>query len=73
MSRHPTFKRFYLQRFRDSSGVSGTGIIAYGVILPSNRVVMEWATKYRSIAIYESLNEIQYLHAKSEETSIVFY
>lgn len=56
-------RQFYLNRTEDISGVSGTGIIGHGVILPSGRVVMEWTTKYKSIAIYDSINEIQVLHA----------
>lgn len=56
-------KQFYLNRTDDISGVSGTGIIGQGVILPSGRVVMEWTTKHKSIAIYDSIDKIQVLHA----------
>lgn len=52
--------------------MSGTGVIAYGVILPSGKVVMEWVTKYGSIAIYENIDEIQFLHAKEGNTKLVF-
>lgn len=65
-------KRFYLDRKEDTSGVSGTGIIAYGVIYPSGTVVMEWVTTYGSIAIYKSIDEIQVLHAKKGKTELVY-
>lgn len=63
---------FYLMRKEDTSGVSGTGIIAYGAIYPSGKVVMEWVTKYGSIAIYENIHEIQVLHAEKGKTDIVY-
>jgi len=65
-------KQFYLNRVEDVSGVSGTGIIAFGMILPSGRVVMEWQTTHKSIAIYDSIDEIQLLHAHKDKTYIVF-
>lgn len=65
-------KTFYLQRNVDVSGVSGTGIIAYGVILPSGKVVMEWVTTYGSIAIYETIHEVQVLHAHKGSTLIIY-
>jgi hypothetical protein len=65
-------KRFYLNRKKDISGVSGTGIIAYGAILPSKRVVMEWVTKHKSIAIYDSIEEIQLLHAHKGKTELIY-
>lgn len=66
-------KQFYLNRKIDLSGVSGTGIIAYGVILPSGRVVMEWVTEHKSIAIYDGINEIQILHAQPDKTELIFF
>lgn len=65
-------KQFYLNRKEDVSGVSGTGIIAQGVIFPSGKVVMEWATSYGSIAIYENINEIQVLHANKGKTELIY-
>jgi len=65
-------KQFYLDRKDDISGVSGTGIIGHGVILPSGRAVMEWTTKYRSIAIYDSIDEIQMLHAHKGKTELIY-
>jgi len=65
-------KQFYLHRIEDISGVSGTGIIAHGMILPSGRVVMEWVTTHKSIAIYDSIDEIQLLHAHKGKTNLVY-
>lgn len=65
-------KTFFLQRDIDISGVSGTGIIAHGVILPSGKVVMEWITTHGSIAIYENINEVQVLHAHKGTTHLIY-
>lgn len=56
-------KQFYIKRDVDPSAVSGVGIIAQGVILPSGKVVMEWLTTHKSIGIYNSITEIQMVHA----------
>lgn len=65
-------KQFYLNRVDDISGVSGTGVIAHGVILPSGKVVMEWVTTHKSIGIYDSIEEIQMLHAHKGKTFLVY-
>lgn len=64
-------KQFYILREEDPSGVSGTGIIAQGVIFPSGKVVMEWCTTHTSIGIYESIDKIQMVHAH-KGTCIVY-
>ncbi|MEK1828906.1 hypothetical protein AAAC51_07100 [Priestia megaterium] len=65
-------RQFYLHRLEDVSGVSGTGVIGRGVIMPSGHAVMEWTTKRKSIAIYESVNEMQILHAHNGKTELVY-
>ncbi len=46
---------FHLERLVDVSGVSGTGIVAHGVIFDSGQVAMEWLTETSSIAVYRSM------------------
>ncbi len=58
-------KQFYLQRNIDVNGVSGTGKVVEGVVLPSGRVVIEWQGKYPSICIYNSIQEFQSVHVDS--------
>ena len=65
-------QQFYLHRKTDVSGISGTGVIAHGVILPSGSVVMEWVTTHGSIAIYKSINEIQAVHGHNGQTEIIY-
>ncbi len=51
--------RFFLERTEDLTGVSGTGIIAVGVRLPTGRCVMEWTGKIeQSIVIWSSVEKM---------------
>lgn len=64
-------KHFYLKRIEDESGVSGTGIVARGVILPSGHCVLEWLTFTSSIAIYKSINDVVEIHSHGGKTEII--
>ncbi len=62
---------FHLNRIEDHTGISGTGIVARGVILPSGKCVMEWQTKHTSVAVYASLEEVRAIHGHDGKTKIV--
>lgn len=62
---------FHLQRDEDESGVSGTGIVARGVVLPSGRVVLEWLSFHTSIGIYNNLDALTEVHGHQGKTKIV--
>lgn len=65
-------RRFFLKRLEDPTGVSGTGVVAWGAILPSGKCVLEWTTQYRSIAIYDSPSEIVMIHGHEGRTVLVW-
>ncbi|HBI00627.1 MAG TPA: hypothetical protein DDY18_03280 [Flavobacterium sp.] len=62
---------FYLQRNVDESGVSGTGIVAVGVILPSGVCILEWQTFHSSIAHYKNIADVEAIHGHEGKTKIV--
>lgn len=64
-------KHFYLKRNEDESGVSGTGVVARGVVLPSGHCVMEWLTFTSSIAIYKNIGDVQEIHGHNGKTEII--
>jgi hypothetical protein len=64
-------RTFYLNRKEDHTGISGTGIVARGVILPSGKCVMEWQTKHTSVSVYASLDEVRAIHGHDGKTEIV--
>ena len=64
-------QHFYLNRIDDESGVSGTGIVARGVILPSGHCVLEWLTFTSSICIYKNFSDISEIHSHGGKTQVV--
>lgn len=65
-------RRFYLQRNIDSSGVSGTGQVAEGILFSTGKAVLGWTTKYKSVAVYDSIDELVAIHGHEGMTEVVF-
>ena len=55
-------KRFKLIRHIDDSGVSGTGEVAEGVCFKNGECALHWLTKFDSIAIYHSIQQLEEVH-----------
>lgn len=68
------FRRFALERVTDETGLSGVGIVAVGVALPSGRLVMQWRTTAEvgpgSLAIYDSLAQLVAIHGHAGATVV---
>lgn len=62
---------FHLERDIDVSGVSGVGIVAYGCVLPSGKVVMEWNSDYPTIEILDNVGKLYTIHGHEGKTRIV--
>ena len=67
-------RRFSLNRDRDHSGVSGTGVVAYGVMFGDGSVVMRWHTPDmpHSTNVYESITAVKRIHGHGGSTRIVW-
>jgi hypothetical protein len=71
-------RRFILQREIDETGISGTGIIAEGVVFDEKgrpgegKVVLHWCTSESSIVIYENLNGVTKVHCHNGNTKIIW-
>lgn len=63
-------RRFELVRDEDISGVSGTGVVAVGVQLPSGRCIIEWTVKYTSIALYNDIGTLDAIHGHGGATRV---
>ncbi len=63
-------RRFTLVRREDVSGVSGTGIVAEGIVFSTGKVVLAWVTQYRSVAVYDSLAELEAIHGHDGRTAV---
>lgn len=66
-----TIKPFYLQRNVDSSGISGTGVVAVGVVMPSGTCILEWCTFHSSIAHYKNIADVESIHGHKGNTQVI--
>lgn len=66
-----TIKEFHLVRIEDESGISGTGVVARGVVLPSGAVVLEWQTFHSSICVYKNIGDVEAIHGHGGKTKVV--
>jgi hypothetical protein len=67
-------RRFLLIRIEDvdPDQVSGTGIIAEGIVFGDGRVAMRWKTQYQSSAIYDGVDDLLAIHGHSGKTVLQF-
>lgn len=65
-------KRFVLRRHEDVTGVSGTGIVAIGVVFKDGKCSMQWNTPVRSICIYDSIDDLMKIHGHDGATVLVW-
>jgi hypothetical protein len=68
-------RTFALKRHLDRSGVSGTGIVAYGTQYPpTGLVTLAWlghTTGHESLGVYESLAAVEAIHGHHGYTEII--
>ncbi|WP_082224516.1 hypothetical protein [Halolamina rubra] len=67
-------RRFELVRDEDVSGTSGTGVVANGVLFPepNGRAVLGWDTDVNSVAVYDSIEELEEIHGHEGRTRVEF-
>lgn len=65
-------KEFYLLREEDETGVSGTGVVARGVILSSGHCVLEWLTFTSSINMYKNIHDVEEIHGHHGKTKLCY-
>lgn len=65
-------RRFYLIRDADATGVSGTGIVAEGVVFEDGTAALRWKTQRTSTAVYASVDDIVAIHGHNGKTKVVF-
>ena len=63
-------RRFRLYRTEDESGVSGVGYVAEGIQFSSGKSVINWTTTVSSVAMYDSLEELESIHGHDGKTEI---
>jgi len=65
-------RRFELHRVEDPSGISGTGVIAEGVLFTDGAATLRWMTKFRSTGFYASMADLEAIHGHGGMTKTVW-
>jgi hypothetical protein len=63
-------RRFQLVRDVDETGVSGTGVVAYGCSFPDGTCVLRWDTKVNSTVFYQSIDDLIAIHGHNGATRV---
>ena len=63
-------RRFALIRHVDYTGVSGIGVVAYGIAFSDGHVVLRWCSAHPATSVWESLDHLLAVHGHGEATSI---
>lgn len=73
-SQNPRFRKFALYRHEDASGVSGTGVVAYGVQFPppNGKCVVAWATDTTSVGVYDDIRDVEAVHSHEGGTEVIW-
>lgn len=69
---HDKLQEYELQRNEDFSGVSGTGVVAKGIVFPSGKVMQEWTTYMKSINVYPNIEAVTHIHGHEGRTIVKF-
>lgn len=65
-----TITVFRINRRVDISGVSGTGVVAFGTEYPNGKVTLSWNTKFKSVAVYDSMQDVIEIHCHGDSSVI---
>lgn len=63
-------RRFQLFRHEDESGVSGTGVVAWGCVFPNGQVSLTWNGTPTSTAWYDSIEDLIEIHGHDGKTEV---
>jgi hypothetical protein len=63
-------RRFVLRRTEDVSGVSGTGVVAEGVVFTSGFCTLTWLGPLTSMAFYHSPDVMLSIHGHGNKAVI---
>lgn len=63
-------RRFFLKRTKDASGISGVGIVAFGIQMPTQKVIIEWLSDSPSEGIFNNIDELLKIHGHDGDTTI---
>lgn len=63
---------FALYRTADPSGVSGTGVVAYGTQYADGHVNLRWSSTHPSSTDFDSIEDLEWAHGHSGKTTVIW-
>lgn len=67
-----TARLFELHRDEDETGVSGTGVVAEGVVFADGSVALRWKTETASTTIFDDVDQMLKVHGHDGKTRLVY-
>jgi hypothetical protein len=64
-------RTFHLNRVEDETGVSGTGIVAQGVVFDDGTCVLRWLTATPGTTVFADIEALKAVHGHGGKTQIV--
>lgn len=65
-------RRFVLVRHEDITGVSGVGVVAYGIEFPDGTVAVRWASSRPSTVVWDDVNDVRCIHGHNGRTVVAW-
>lgn len=65
-------RRFYLYRHEDETGISGTGVVADGVVWQNGRVTLVWLGEHPSEVSWQDMSHVVAIHGHNGKTEVVW-
>jgi hypothetical protein len=63
-------RRFELLRDIDVSGVSGTGLVAWGVQFPDGKVATRWNGEIAQTCVWDCIEDVEAIHGHNGATRV---
>lgn len=63
--------RFQLVRYVDVTGVSGTGVVAEGVMFSDGTVSLRWLSDTPTTVVYNSVADVEAIHGHNGNTKVL--
>lgn len=64
---------FHLQRNADDTGVSGTGVVAEGVIFSDGKVALRWIVgTHKTTVVHDDIDSVIAIHGHHGHTEVIF-
>jgi hypothetical protein len=67
-------RAFVLQRDEDETGISGTGIVAWGVEFPDGVVALRWSSQWPTSVVFHErgMEGVEAIHGHGGRTKVVW-